>query len=338
MTPSSDESASADPLQSSPDNTATPFSVSLVHAASSLPAPIQPLAAEGLPVQRAADGTPTLSKSDAEGRASRHFAGSGNLLSSQAQPRQGRARILIIALMCLTVIVFVTAAMLLGNGSSHKSGNGRANASSIPGGTTTAGGIPVVGVTQSTSVPPGSTSPPTSPSTAQPSAGSGAPATPTQSSPPPTQAPPVATSTPRPATPTPLPANVCNENTGSGCDHKDPYSTTNLEGVHCGSAAYRAASANISLNGQLGGRVEIWYSTACKTNWARIYPAFNAGVCKSVMSKVTTADGRSDSYSYPSCPGNGSWNNMLYAPTVTAYAEGWAFTTSGTYYGKTSSV
>jgi hypothetical protein len=94
---------------------------------------------------------------------------------------------------------------------------------------------------------------------------------------------------------------------------------------------------NIQLNGQNGGRVEIWSSRACNTKWTRVYPAFNAGVCNSVASKVTTADGRSDYFAYPSCPGSGSWNNMLYAAATTAFAEGWAFTSAGTYYGKTPS-
>src|SRR5215469_1202563 len=52
---------------------------------------------------------------------------------------------------------------------------------------------------------------------------------------------PSATPTPVPpspsATPTPVPSGVCNENTGSGCDHNDPYTTTNLEGISCGTQA-----------------------------------------------------------------------------------------------------
>src|SRR5579884_1058714 len=120
MTPPSDESAGAEPLPSPSGATPTPLSVSLARAAASSDLPIQPVAAESLPERAAPDGIPTLGKPDAEGRAARRVAGSGEALHVQAQPRQGRARLLIGIVLGVTVLVFVAVMIFLGNAFSRK--------------------------------------------------------------------------------------------------------------------------------------------------------------------------------------------------------------------------
>lgn len=115
---------------------------------------------------------------------------------------------------------------------------------------------------------------------------------------------------------------------GRGCDHTDPFATG-----CAGPGASYGVVATIPVRdgaGSPGGYVQLWYSSTCGTNWARVVPQTS---CYEVQEQVVTADGRSDLFTFPAC--EPSWSNQLYAPTVQASAKGSVFTDSGNYFGQT---
>src|SRR5215469_12802185 len=120
MVPSSDENANTEPAQSSPDTTIPPLSASLARAAGSPYPSIEPVSADQPPGQQSPDGIPTLGSENTTGRRSRRSSDNGSVLSTQSQPQDRRARLMITALIGLTLIVFVASALLLSNPFSRK--------------------------------------------------------------------------------------------------------------------------------------------------------------------------------------------------------------------------
>jgi hypothetical protein len=116
---------------------------------------------------------------------------------------------------------------------------------------------------------------------------------------------------------------------GTGCDHLAPYATGcagpgTSYGVVASTPIYKG-STNVQA-----GYIQLWYSSTCDTNWARIV-VYNDGLNDIfyVKSGVYTKDGRSDTYDKYA---GTSWTSQLYAPTVQARAcgeiEADSFTTS----------
>jgi len=114
---------------------------------------------------------------------------------------------------------------------------------------------------------------------------------------------------------------------GYGCDHQDPYATD------CYLGAYIVGSSDMYELFAPIGRVDLWYSPGCGTNWAEVD---NIGLNGTATYRATIWRG-STSDTYQSQV-SGTYTNMLYAPKVVACADGsmsyydsWTGTTHGPF-------
>lgn len=101
---------------------------------------------------------------------------------------------------------------------------------------------------------------------------------------------------------------------GNGCTDKDPSDTGCWN-----SSAYRAASAPIKIANGTVGRVDLWYSPTCGTNWAQVWTYYPA----TMTAEAAYVERMSDAhYEYWYTSDNGTWTDQVYAPKVQACAQG----------------
>jgi hypothetical protein len=102
------------------------------------------------------------------------------------------------------------------------------------------------------------------------------------------------------------------------------YDNVNPETSACSNTAITALVANIYYGGSWVGSVELRYSTACRTVWARVngprgVPGDSSGPTGFVH---RNSDGRQLSTSHCNSAGTSCWSNMLNDAGVTSYAKG----------------
>jgi hypothetical protein len=115
---------------------------------------------------------------------------------------------------------------------------------------------------------------------------------------------------------------------GYGCDNQDPVATG------CDAGAYTVTSAPITYQGITYGTVELRWSPACQTNWARTTVNSSYLGLMRYANVYRQAPYAQADWHYTG-PGNPIYGNMLYAPGCAEaegevqngnglFAEGWA--------------
>jgi Protein of unknown function (DUF2690) len=111
------------------------------------------------------------------------------------------------------------------------------------------------------------------------------------------------------------PAVTCS---GHGCDFTDPETTG------CANTAITAESANIYVSGVKVGWIQLRYSTACRTVWARVVsPKYTNGGADVVPNTGGSSALCGPPLKYSSTAGGYScYTAQIYDGGITSYAEG----------------
>lgn len=113
-----------------------------------------------------------------------------------------------------------------------------------------------------------------------------------------------------------------------------PYDGQNPETSSCKDTSKTAAKKELFCNGRYYGVVELRYSTACRTVWARLRGVVQSGLWCKVH---RNSDGKELPYSHRSSDGKTVWTNMLNDKNVTSKASGGINTPCGNISGQTGS-
>lgn len=94
---------------------------------------------------------------------------------------------------------------------------------------------------------------------------------------------------------------------GSGCNHRDPYSTG------CAASMFTVATAYVNA-GSVTGRVELEYSRVCQTNWDQMYSGNGVEYLAGCVARKAGPDGPADGDCYSSTQYSWINTNMLWSP------------------------
>lgn len=94
---------------------------------------------------------------------------------------------------------------------------------------------------------------------------------------------------------------------GTGCNHRDPYSTG------CAASMYTVATAYLNA-GAITGRVELEYSSVCQTNWDQMYSGNGVEFLAGCVARKAGPDGPADGDCYSSTQHSWIDTDMLWSP------------------------